>query len=684
MPGPSPPALSTWRSRIKGWIPPSDLPGSVQPTPCNFNRYALLFFYVISGCVTGVVFFGWPAMASLIFHNAGFSTLCTRDPDTGDFSPDFRKEGKMFICDAQDAAIQKLYPVAGVLCCIMSACGGALLDFIGPKLTMCLGQTLSLIGWLFLAFSGAAPGSYYAGIALIGLGADVGFLPTMCVTRLFPGSAGLVITLLSSASSASSAVPVVLAKIVEQHGVTLKTVSLWYICCGPVVSIIIAVFLMPRRNYLVGEDGAHSESNKFEKGPAKMCETGDGRSVGAVDGWDAASAGEVSSPRRKPAKAEAGRQLRFLSTHNSLASDQDTTGNSGVEEDRGRSTRVEESCTAAPFPEPSLGTAAQFAGQAEGSRLEKTEECRNRGQETAGRVQNTLFAGERSPTSGEIGLVADAESCEKGEDGGNDVVVSFPGEPAQGNGPQQAIATQGEIHECPKAESKYRCPARASFFGQLFSERYLIVAVYFIGVAGAATFYQQAPRRMFTDPVVDFMEILQPLGFLPCIILGKCADVFGILKILTVVNTFGVLMYATSMVRGFDNALGYTSVVLYTLYMSVFTSQIFVYIEATFSPQYFGKLIGLTAMCGGLFSVVSSSLYEHVVIGVGKGDPRIMQIAMTVFLGFQYLWIARLFWLKKRDPNPYRSGPARLASSDTPSARALPICQAPFEPVCQA
>ncbi|ESS33924.1 putative amino acid transporter [Toxoplasma gondii VEG] len=654
--------FSGLRTRLKAWIPPSDLPGANQPTPCNFNRYALLFFYVVSGCLTGVVFFGWPAMASLIFYNEGFSTLCARDPATGAFSPDFRQEGQLFICDAQDAAVQKLYTLAGLLCCVMSACGGALLDFIGPKYTMCLGQLLSITGWLFLAFSGAAPSTYYAGIAFIGLGADVGFLPTMCVTRLLPGSAGLVITLLSSASSASSAVPMVLAKVVEHHGASLKTVALWYICCGPIVSLLIALFLLPRRNYLVGDEFADRGRSLEDH----ACTVGDGRSEGDETGRDADMEDDGASRRDAPAKQNV-RQMTNQSSSNWLSRGREKTLDvSRVQEARQKHT------PATRAVEPSMPEGASFG-------------CRNVVQATE--LADGARCEEVRPRAEEVVCLTDSEERWRGGvgDAAGNAATSIPGRTVarERDGPQESIEAQGEREEESKNKGEERPPAPPPFFKQLFSLRYLLVVVYFVGVACAGAFFQQAPRRMFNDTVVDFMEMMQPLAFLPCIIFGKCADVFGILKVWMVVNTCGLLMYATSMIHGFHNAFGYTSVLLYTLYMSVFSSQVFVYIEETFSPQYFGKMIGLTAMCGGLLSMVSNSLYEHVVIGIGKGDPFIMQVALTVFLGIQYIWIAWLMWLKRKEPNPYRSRPARLPPSDNPSIHAVPTCLAPFEPVCE-
>ncbi|PHJ22091.1 amino acid transporter [Cystoisospora suis] len=583
---------------LRGLLPRSDLPGARQPTPLDLNRYVILFFYVVCGCTTGAVFFGWPAMASLIFRNEGFSTLCYRRRDTGQFEPDLRKEGHLYICDSQDAAVQKLYTVAGALCCVMSACGGALLDWIGPKWTACLGQTLSLSGWLLLAFSGSGRASYYGGIALIGLGADAGFLPTMCATRLFPGSAGLIITVLGAASSASSAVPLVLDTVARAHDSSLRTVSLWYCGCGPGLSIIIALLLLPRRNYVVGGDGDTHAPDKRQ---------------GSCERVNTASNTLVSGKR--PGEEEDEEGLFVISV---------PYGQDGVtKEGYPKSSKEKEKTWVS---EEVHNSAADGSFSTTGDEM-----CQETG---VSDVFKTEYMNSRSPRS------------------------SDAAETRQSQGDELTCVGKLQAEDGMERPSPSGSEPSTSFSTQLFSERYLLVVVYYVGVAWAGAFYQQAPRRMFNDRVVDCMEILQPLGFIPCIILGKLADIFGILRIVAFVNTCGLLMYLSSIVK--SDAAGYVSVLLYCFYMSLFTSQVFVYIEETFSPAYFGKLIGLTAMCGGVLSLVCNPLYEYVVVRASKGNPLPMQIALSVLLVLQYIWIGRLMYLKRKCPWPYRSAPVAV------------------------
>ncbi|PFH32024.1 putative amino acid transporter [Besnoitia besnoiti] len=660
-----------WLRHLSKLLPRSDLPGANQPTPFNLNRYVLLVFYIVCGCTTGAIYFGWPAMASLIFHNEGFSTLCSRDPVTGEFSPDLRQQGEIFICDAQDAAVQRLFTLAGSLCCVMSACGGALMDFVGPKWAMCLGQSLSLAGWLLLAFSQASPATYTAALALIGLGTDSGFLPVMCVTRLFPGSAGLIITILSSASSASSAVPAVLAPFVETQGASLRTVALCYVGVGPILSILVALFLVPTHNYLVDcdvPDAATQHAKRggravdtfsekatrrrdLEAGGADLCLSGDTRrqsscksaaSLSVVTSLaigdksvsdDARALGGPATGKRAACGADTG---AYAEIQSEVATP--PAGPEGAEGD-------ELACVATDDSE----TATEGTWSVEG-------ELRSEVPATAALKDKVREKFSDAEYVAAIGAEEEAELCVCGA--------------------LRAAAPSPKLQDDRGDTSGLR-----PFLKQVFSERYLLVVVYFIGVAWGGTFYTQAPRRMFPDSVVDFMEIIQPLSFIPCVILGKLADCFGIVKIMAVVNTCGLLMYLTSMIRVHD-AFGYVSVTFYALYMSLFASQAFVYIEATFSAQFFGKLIGLTVMCGGLLSLLTNCMYEGVVIRIGKGDPFFMQIAMTILMAIQYIWLGILLWLHQKNPHPYRQF-VRRSSVDHTSEGEASVCMVSSNDACR-
>ncbi|PFH36359.1 hypothetical protein BESB_045510 [Besnoitia besnoiti] len=503
-------------------LPRSDLPGARQKTPFGLNRYVLLLVYSVVVFTTGAVFYGWTALSGMIFRNDGLAHLCPKNA-SGEYEPDMRKQGQLFICDEQDAAVQKLYTMTFAVACVMSACAGTLLDWLGPLFTEILGQTFNLVGWLLLAFSSPDFPAYYISLVFIGLGADSSLLPTLCVRRLFPGSTGLIITIIGSAASASFGIPLILNSIVENHGASVRTVSLCYCCVGPVLGILIAIFLIPRSGFALDDAGTTFREEE-----------------------------------------------EMLIT----------------EEEEARHGIV---------PEPAPGGFEDgCVGRGGGERESKREKAKRKANRLA-----------------------------------RDVVGS-------------------------------------SFWKQLLSIRYCLIVVYFVVVSWGTSYYQQAARRMFSDAVISVLEVLLPLSFIPCIILGKIADMVGIFKVLFVINSAGLLTYVFSF---FDSdGTGYASALCFMIYMSLLTSQMFVYIEATFSPNHFGKLIGIGTMVGGLLSLVSNCLYEDVTVNREGGNPRSIQIAMTALLCVQYVWIATLAILHVKNPKPY--APRQVEPSSDASKKA--------------
>lgn len=704
---------------LRALLPRSDLPGAKQPTPFGVNRYVLLFCYSLYGFFTAAVFFCWPAMAAVIMRNEGFSNLCARDPVTGEFIKDLRKEAdKLYICDEQDAAVQKLFPLTGACCCAMSACGGALLDWIGPRWTACFGQTLTIVGWLLLAFGGPTSTPYVAGMVFIGLGADAGFLPAMCVTRVFPGASGFVITVLGSASTGSSAVPLVLLHLIEKHGVTLKQAALGYIGAGPCFAIVVAMLLLPAKNFLVDTDTPplppastpETKPKAFQEQSTlpvlKDATVVDGSGVRRF-AWPNMRKYFFIRNRSLPVVVTgASRRRRPLVIEVGKAEQEDTPkshitrcdGRSLFETQRTESTATEGGETSVPEK------TARAASTQQVRRVVRTagEEDEVREESEQGNQQQKTEARRRTETAdswvavelngaswvgGAESTSATAASAEK--EGVVDVGENEGGE--KGKESRAARDERGENVLCEErregdqkggllglVEDQVEKSRTTGFLYQALSIRYVVVVFYFVGVAWAGAFYQQAPRRMFSDHVVWIMELLQPFGSIPCVILGRLADLIGILKIFTLINTFGLMMYALSLGR--SDVCGYISVICFTLYVSLFTSQIFIYIEKTFSPAHFGKLIGIAVLIGGLLSFVCNPLYETVVVKLNKGNPVSVQVAMVVLMCVQYVWIAILFYLKKQNPHPYRDAPAcqelcssgvvqtTTTQSETPSA----------------
>lgn len=208
---------------------------------------------------------------------------------------------------------------------------------------------------------------------------------------------------------------------------------------------------------------------------------------------------------------------------------------------------------------------------------------------------------------------------------------------------------QVQVADPAPGDSRCAIPG-ASFFKQLFSAKYLVLTLYFVGVGWASAFYQEAHNRLLSEAAKDFLKVLLPLSFLPCILWGYLADRWGILRVICACNTSGLLMYLFTWGGG---PLGYLSVLCFANYMSVFTSQVFVYIEQHFTYEHFGKLIGLIQMVGGLSSLACNPLYSKVALNPAiPNGLRLVQGVMVGLCCLQFCWIAALAWLGRSDKSP--------------------------------
>lgn len=423
----------------------------------------------------------------MLLKAESFSELCEKDA-SGHYIRDMRVEGAIHICNEQEAAVQHLYTITLAVHTTMSSVAGTTMDFAGPLVTAVLGQLFNFAGWALLA-SGTAIGNpaLYAGFVFIGMGADMGFLPTLCITRLFPGSAGLSITTLGSAASASFAIPLILEAICKRLDVTDPKRVFWaYAGMGPGLCTLLALLFIPRQGF---KDFRDDIFGKLSPKVSRVCE--------------------------------------------------ECVGNQGV-------------CLHCVDPAP------------------------------------------------------------------GDSRCAIPG---------------------------------ASFWRQLFSAKYIVLTLYFVGVGWASSFYQEAHNRLLSKAARDFLKILLPLSFIPCIMWGYLADRWGIIRVLFVTNTSGLLMYLFTF--GNVEALGYLSVLCFTNYMSIFTSQVFVYIEQHFTYEHFGKLIGIIQMVGGLMSLACNPLYSEVALNENVSNGlRLVQGIMVGLLLLQFVWIVTLVWLGRFDKSP--------------------------------
>eukprot|EP00922_Rhytidocystis_sp_ex-Travisia-forbesii_P020094 GHVS01029626.1.p1 GENE.GHVS01029626.1~~GHVS01029626.1.p1 ORF type:complete len:567 (+),score=42.66 GHVS01029626.1:56-1702(+) len=535
--------LSTNAKRImRGLIPEKptyDHPAAQQSRPFGLNRYILLFIYVVYVFATGGVHYGWRQISSMLMKSGAYLWECKQDPVTGDYIRESDPDVS-FTCDKQDNSVQKLFSIAIASQFSMCLLTGFLIDHMGPKFTACLGQLLSMSSWIVLSFCGKSFNAYQAAFALMGLGSDTGFLPTLVISNLFPGSNSLVMALLGAAVSASFAIPVILDTAwMNAPELTFHQLCLYYGGIANGICFITAFFLLPVRSYkgsdqyfleTEGASSIHTKSSDLHKSVGPVADKRHSTYLAEEDMEEGKSKGGVELTRRASA-VENAEDLKAVSMK-------------------------EESMT------------------------KEDEEV----------VSNPRING-KGEVVGEVGVIRQAMSL--------------------------------------------------YFIG---------IVIYFTVVGIAYVYFTLSAERMLGPEVESFLSVCAPLSFIPCLVIGKCIDSFGIMNIILILNGIGILMYATALVPVV--AFKYICVLLYVAYLSVFTSQLYCFIENTFSSKHFGKLLGAACCIGGVISLVSNPLHDYTV-GALKGDTSILSYVFIVVLVLVYIDLGMLYILKKRKLKPF-------------------------------
>lgn len=222
---------------------------SEQPTPFGLNRFLLVVVYTIYVFTSARVLFGWPHLSNMLLSDKAYSWRCEGEPIV---------EGKRYLCARQDSSVQLLFTLGiGIsFCCSLAA--GTLLDWGGPKLTACVGQLCSTIGWIMMGLASEDRQLYIPAVIFMALGADAGYLPSMNIANLFPGYEQLVIVGMCSAMSASFSITSIMDAVLRSSPkLTFKTICLLYAGLGSGMCLLVALIAMPVKQYKSQEELTH-------------------------------------------------------------------------------------------------------------------------------------------------------------------------------------------------------------------------------------------------------------------------------------------------------------------------------------------------------------------------------------------------------------------------------------------
>ncbi|CAD2096418.1 novel putative transporter 1, putative [Plasmodium vinckei brucechwatti] len=182
------------------------------------------------------------------------------------------------------------------------------------------------------------------------------------------------------------------------------------------------------------------------------------------------------------------------------------------------------------------------------------------------------------------------------------------------------------------------------FFKVLLSYPSICIIIYFILFNVSSVFYGMTTDIYFSYdmPIINIINVLMPLSFIPCIIFGRFINKYGATIVIILINAFSTLMHLTALTQHQLTVI--ISVLLYMCITSIYTSQFYCFLSRVFPSVIFGKLLGITSLFGGMFSLFCEKLYGSISnSSENKNDPTTISILLAIFFIIMFLPITILY-----------------------------------------
>ncbi|KFG41369.1 transporter, major facilitator family protein [Toxoplasma gondii p89] len=239
-----------------------------------------------------------------------------------------------------------------------------------------------------------------------------------------------------------------------------------------------------------------------------------------------------------------------------------------------------------------------------------------------------------SPTAQSSPKAVDSPPCDDGASSRGRLAVSHNTERTAPDDEQEKDNTERISLSDLACDPRFK-KQKVSFSSQAFTFLYFGICLYFTVCGWVMAYYQEAAGRFLCKDAEYTLEILTPLSTIPCLLFGVVINRIGIMPVILMLNTIGLLTYVC-VVAAESVVAQYFSVIFFFMYISIFTTQMYVFVESTFDSAHFGKLIGVASLIGGLLSLISNVLYGDVTVGMLNGDTRPVVIALLAVIILMY------------------------------------------------
>ncbi|VWU50021.1 novel putative transporter 1 [Hepatocystis sp. ex Piliocolobus tephrosceles] len=535
-----------------------NLPGARQKIPLNISRFYLLIIIFIYTSVSASIYFDWTSVRSLLLNVGKYKDLNLGPITDVKTSPQYIK-------------INSLHPITLATHFTMSAFCGILYDHMGPKFTAILGQTFNIISWILLSLDVKTIDTTLIGFIFMGLGADTAFIPILTIANLYPDASTFILTVVGAAASLSFAIPTTLNAIRDKY----TNLPFSYICYGYILFILvpcllIAIFCLPLKPFKgidyyteINEELIENEQikiiqnkeNKWKKQVAYVSELADDDDV----------------------------EMQQYNKNNN----KNIINNNLHEDDNITNTNV----TTTSITDKSRNLSIK---KRDNSNIYTKTKDINLNVQTLLLESSTLSPSVSSPSSS-LRVIPKHEPEKKKSISNYDNI--------------KKMDDNIEINYTHEEESFKQ--NFILFLKVLISYPSICIITYFIIFNISIVFYAMVTETYFSYDlsITKVINILLPLSCIPCIIFGRFINKYGASTIILLINALSALMHLTGLIK--HKAFGLTSAIMYMCANSIYTSQIYCFIQNAFPSVIFGKLLGFASMCGGLSTLICIKMYDH-------------------------------------------------------------------------
>ncbi|KAI2791974.1 Protein FMP42 [Penicillium oxalicum] len=216
-----------------------DTRGAFEVSPAR--RIAQVSFAVIYCFLAAGVVFGFAALKPVLIRENVYRHLCTPDELDQD----------AVVCDGQEIRLNLMFTIAAVVTNVSALPVGTILDAYGPRASGIIGSIFLATGAILFSLAKRLPfDGYIPGYLFLSLGGPFVFISSFQLSNTFPKRSGLILSMLTGAFDASSALFLLFRLLSEwtDGAVSTRLFFLLYLSV-PLFILVVQPGVMPATSY---------------------------------------------------------------------------------------------------------------------------------------------------------------------------------------------------------------------------------------------------------------------------------------------------------------------------------------------------------------------------------------------------------------------------------------------------